>query len=40
MTFDLTNAKERMKGAQEALQRELANIRTGRANPNILNRVE
>lgn len=40
MAFDFTAAKERMHGAQEALKRELADIRTGRANPNILNRVE
>ncbi|CAK8053800.1 ribosome recycling factor [Eupransor demetentiae] len=40
MAFDFTNARERMQGAQDALKRELADIRTGRANPNILNRVE
>lgn len=39
MSFDLSNAKERMKKAQEALERELADIRAGRANPSILNRV-
>ncbi|WEV55081.1 ribosome recycling factor [Leuconostocaceae bacterium ESL0723] len=40
MAFDFSQTKERMHGAQEALKRELAEIRTGRANPNILNRVE
>ncbi|MDF7626622.1 ribosome recycling factor [Lactobacillaceae bacterium L1_55_11] len=40
MAFDFSQTKERMHGAQEALKRELADIRTGRANPNILNRVE
>ncbi|CAH1852159.1 ribosome recycling factor [Convivina praedatoris] len=40
MAFDFSKAKERMHGAQEALRRELADIRTGRANPNILNRVQ
>ncbi|HEY4400118.1 MAG TPA: ribosome recycling factor [Lactobacillaceae bacterium] len=40
MAFDFTTAKERMQKAQDALQRELASIRAGRANPNLLNRVE
>lgn len=40
MAFDFTSTKERMQGAQEALRRELAEIRTGRANPRILDRVE
>lgn len=40
MAFDFTAAKERMQKAQDALQRELASIRAGRANPNLLNRVE
>ncbi|GAP02202.1 ribosome recycling factor [Fructobacillus pseudoficulneus] len=40
MAFDFTSTKERMQGAQDALRRELAEIRTGRANPRILDRVE
>lgn len=40
MAFNLTDAKTRMQGAQDALQRELASIRTGRANPHILDRIE
>lgn len=40
MAFDLTDAKTRMQGAQDALQRELGSIRTGRANPRILDRIE
>lgn len=40
MTFDITDAKARMQGAQDALQRELGSIRTGRANPRILDRIE
>lgn len=40
MTFELTDTKNRMHGAQEALQRELGSIRTGRANPRILDRIE
>ncbi|USS92084.1 ribosome recycling factor [Fructobacillus americanaquae] len=40
MAFDFTSTKERMQGAQEALRRELAEIRTGRSNPRILDRVE
>lgn len=40
MAFDLTDAKSRMQGAQDALQRELTSIRTGRANPHILDRIE
>ena len=38
MAFDITKA--RMQGAQDALQRELGSIRTGRANPRILDRIE
>jgi ribosome recycling factor len=37
---DLTAAKRRMQGAMEALRREFASIRTGRASPSILDRVE
>ncbi|GAP00447.1 ribosome recycling factor [Fructobacillus ficulneus] len=40
MAFDFNSTKERMKGAQDALRRELAEIRTGRANPRILDRVQ
>lgn len=40
MAFDLTDAKSRMQGAQDALQREFTSIRTGRANPHILDRIE
>ncbi len=40
MAFDLTDAKTRMQGAQDALQRELGSIRTVRANPRILDRIE
>lgn len=40
MVFDITDAKARMQGAQDALQRELGSIRTGRANPRILDRIE
>ncbi|MDF7636869.1 ribosome recycling factor [Leuconostocaceae bacterium ESL0958] len=40
MAFDFTQIKERMNGAQSALRRELSEIRTGRANPNLLNRVQ
>lgn len=35
----LEDASERMKKAIEAFQRDLATIRTGRANPNMLDRV-
>lgn len=37
---DLTAAERRMQGAMEALRREFASIRTGRASPSILDRVE
>lgn len=37
---DLTAAERRMQGAMESLRREFASIRTGRASPNILDRVE
>ncbi|MEX0380811.1 ribosome recycling factor [Leuconostoc sp. MS02] len=40
MAFNLTDAKTRMQGAQDALKRELGSIRTGRANPHILDRLE
>ncbi len=35
----LEDASERMKKAIEAFQRDLSTIRTGRANPNMLDRV-
>lgn len=35
----LNSAKERMTGAENALTRELANIRAGRANTSILDRI-
>ena len=37
---DLTAAKRRMQGAVESVRREFGTIRTGRANPGILDRVE
>ena len=37
---DLTAAKRRMQGALEAVRREFSTIRTGRANPAILDRIE
>jgi len=37
---DLTAAERRMQGALESLRREFASIRTGRASPSILDRVE
>lgn len=40
MAIDFNQATEKMKGAQDALRRELAEIRTGRANPRILDRVQ
>lgn len=40
MAFYISDAKARMQGAQDALQRELGSIRTGRANPRILDRIE
>ena len=40
MAIDFNQATDKMKGAQEALRRELAEIRTGRANPRILDRVQ
>ncbi|MBS9334752.1 ribosome recycling factor [Fructobacillus sp. M1-13] len=40
MATDFKQATDKMKGAQDALRRELAEIRTGRANPRILDRVE
>ena len=39
MSFDLKATEERMQKTQEALQRELAAIRAGRANPSLLNRI-
>lgn len=38
--IDLTAAERRMKGALEAVRREFATIRTGRANPALLDRIE
>lgn len=40
MAIDFNQATDKMKGAQDALRRELGEIRTGRANPRILDRVE
>ncbi|WP_273847108.1 ribosome recycling factor [Rubrobacter calidifluminis] len=37
---DLTAAERRMKGAVEAVKREFGAVRTGRANPSLLDRVE
>jgi ribosome recycling factor len=37
---DLTVAERRMQGALDAVRREFSTIRTGRANPSILDRVE
>lgn len=37
---DLTAAERRMQGAMESVRREFATIRTGRANPAILDRIE
>ncbi len=37
---DLTAAERRMQGAVESVRREFGTIRTGRANPAILDRVE
>lgn len=38
--IDLSTAERRMRGAVEAVKREFSTIRTGRANPAILDRVE
>ncbi len=38
--IDLGTAERRMQGAVEAVRREFSTIRTGRANPAILDRVE
>jgi ribosome recycling factor len=38
--IDLTAAEHRMQGALESVKREFGTIRTGRANPSILDRVE
>jgi ribosome recycling factor len=37
---DLTAAERRMQGAVDSVRREFATIRTGRANPSVLDRVE
>ncbi len=37
---DLTAAENRMRGALEAVRREFSTIRTGRASPSILDRIE
>ena len=37
---DLTAAEHRMQGALDSVRREFATIRTGRANPSVLDRVE
>jgi ribosome recycling factor len=38
--IDLTMAEHRMQGALDSVRREFSTIRTGRANPAILDRVE
>jgi ribosome recycling factor len=38
--IDLTTAERRMRGALEAVKSQFATIRTGRANPTLLDRVE
>ena len=38
--IDLTTAERRMRGALEAVRSQFATIRTGRANPTLLDRVE
>lgn len=38
--IDLSAAEQRMQGALESVRREFGTIRTGRANPSILDRVE
>ena len=37
---DLTAAEKRMRGALESVRREFSTIRTGRASPSILDRIE
>ena len=37
---DLTTAERRMQGALNSVRREFSTIRTGRANPSILDRIE
>src|ERR687885_1337042 len=37
---DLTTAERRMQGALDSVRREFSTIRTGRANPAILDRIE
>ncbi len=38
--IDLTDAESRMRGAFDSVRREFGSIRTGRANPAILDRIE
>lgn len=38
--IDLSDAERRMKGALEAVKHQFATIRTGRANPALLDRIE
>ena len=38
--IDLTAAERRMKGAVESVRSNFATIRTGRANPSLLDRIE
>jgi ribosome recycling factor len=38
--IDLTTAERRMRGALEAVKSQFATIRTGRANPTLLDRIE
>ncbi|MDN6899724.1 ribosome recycling factor [Oenococcus sicerae] len=40
MTINLKEVKERMSKVSKALQNDLTNIRAGRANPSILNKVQ
>ena len=38
--IDLTAAERRMKGAVDSVRSNFATIRTGRANPTLLDRIE
>ncbi|MFT8469538.1 MAG: ribosome recycling factor [Oenococcus sp.] len=40
MMIDLADLKNRMAKASKAFQNELVNIRAGRANPNMLNKIQ
>lgn len=39
-TVDLSSAEKRMRGAVESARQQFGTVRTGRANPSILDRVE